>query len=243
MRRCDLPDEPPPGVPRPPRGIAGVDDRRARRAPQPGGPRRGDRLRAAAKRHDDRRDPRHHARGTARRPGPSPRPPAGRRSIAVAVRIVLRLLHVFAGIAVEPQHELRTETGEVIWSLDLLITGTRRAAEFDGGVHRAADVHLRDMRRDRLLARHGIERFAYGARDVIDTPDRSSAMPRMPRSAPRLPASRAAGSASGGCRPISPTRIRRPAASHPAIRPADQPPTHAHRVAHSEMRAAQNGSN
>lgn len=84
---------------------------------------------------------------------------------------VLRLLHVFAGVAVEPQHQLRTETGEVIWSLDLLISGTRRAAEFDGGVHRAADVHLRDMRRDRLLARHGIERFAYGARDVIDTPE------------------------------------------------------------------------
>ncbi len=83
---------------------------------------------------------------------------------------VLRLLHVFAGIAVEPQHELRSEIGEVIWSLDLLIAGTRRAAEFDGGVHREPTVHLRDMRRDRLLARHGIERFAYGSRDVLDTP-------------------------------------------------------------------------
>lgn len=84
---------------------------------------------------------------------------------------VLRLLHVFAGFSVEPQHELRSDRGEVIWSLDLLISGTRRAAEFDGGVHRTAEVHLRDMRRDRLLAQHGIERFAYGANDIRDTPE------------------------------------------------------------------------
>lgn len=110
---------------------------------------------------------------------------AGRRGVRVLRRALLladgrsqspwetllRLLHVFAGIGVEPQHELRAETGEVIWSLDLLIRGTRRAAEFDGGVHRSADIHLRDMRRDRLLARYGIERFAYGADDVRDAPE------------------------------------------------------------------------
>jgi very-short-patch-repair endonuclease len=103
---------------------------------------------------------------------------------------VLRLLHVFAGIAVEPQHELRSEVGEVIWSLDLLISDTRRAAEFDGGVHRDAEVHLRDMRRDRLLAQHGIERFAYGARDVLEAPgqivrDAEDAL-RLPHDARRL---------------------------------------------------------
>lgn len=84
---------------------------------------------------------------------------------------VLRLAHTLSGIAVEPQHQLRDETtGEIIWSLDLLIHRTRRAAEFDGGVHRTAEVHQRDMRRDRLLNRHGIERYAHGARDLLDDP-------------------------------------------------------------------------
>lgn len=83
---------------------------------------------------------------------------------------VLRLAHTLSGIRVEPQHQLRDETGNIIWSLDMLITGTRRAAEFDGGVHRTAEVHQRDMRRDRLLSRHGIERYAYGAQDIRDDP-------------------------------------------------------------------------
>jgi len=83
---------------------------------------------------------------------------------------VLRLAHTLSGIRVEPQHQLRDEIGNIIWSLDMLITGTRRAAEFDGGVHRTAEVHQRDMKRDRLLSRHGIERYAYGAQDIRDDP-------------------------------------------------------------------------
>jgi hypothetical protein len=81
---------------------------------------------------------------------------------------LLRLLHVLSGIPVEPQHELRDASGEVVYRLDLLIRGTRRASEFDGADHRTRDGHRRDLRRERLLLRHGIERFGYCAADVRD---------------------------------------------------------------------------
>lgn len=65
---------------------------------------------------------------------------------------VLRLTHTFAGIATIPQSELRDEVGNPIWSLDLRLVGTNRAVEFDGGVHRERDVHVRDLRRDGSFA-------------------------------------------------------------------------------------------
>jgi very-short-patch-repair endonuclease len=79
---------------------------------------------------------------------------------------LLRLLHVLSGIAVEPQHELRDDGGEVVYRLDLLVIGTRRASEFDGADHRTRDGHRRDLRRERLLLRHGIERFGYCAPEL-----------------------------------------------------------------------------
>ena len=79
---------------------------------------------------------------------------------------LLRLLHVLSGIAVEPQHELRDDSGEILYRLDLLILGTRRAAEFDGADHRTRDGHRRDLRRERLLLRHGIERYGYCAPEL-----------------------------------------------------------------------------
>ncbi len=83
---------------------------------------------------------------------------------------VLRLAHTLSAIEVEVQHQLRDDIGEIIWSLDLAIRGTRRAAEFDGGSHRTPEGQQRDMRRDRLLARHRIERYAYSARDLREDP-------------------------------------------------------------------------
>ncbi len=79
---------------------------------------------------------------------------------------LLRLLHVLSGIPVTPQHELRDAHGEIVYRLDLLIRGTRRAAEFDGAVHRTRDGHRRDLRRDKVLQRHGIERFGYCAPEL-----------------------------------------------------------------------------
>lgn len=83
---------------------------------------------------------------------------------------LLRLLHVLSGIAVDPQFTRRDEAGEIIWRLDLLIRGTRRGVEFDGGNHLHRDVQRRDLRRARLLARDGIERYGYSQPDVIDDP-------------------------------------------------------------------------
>lgn len=83
---------------------------------------------------------------------------------------VLRLMHVLCSIPVTPQVTLRDEVGEPIWSLDLLIEGTRRAPEFDGGVHGREDVRRRDLRRDKILARHRVERYGYCAPEVIDEP-------------------------------------------------------------------------
>jgi very-short-patch-repair endonuclease len=81
---------------------------------------------------------------------------------------LLRLAHVLSGIPVIPQHELRDEDGEIVYRLDLLIRGTRRAAEFDGSTHRSRDGHRRDLRRDKLLLRHGIERFGYCSPELRD---------------------------------------------------------------------------
>jgi hypothetical protein len=81
---------------------------------------------------------------------------------------LLRLLHVLSGIPVTPQHELRDEGGDVVYRLDLLIRGTRRAPEFDGAAHRTRDGHRRDLRREKVLLRHGIERFGYCAPELRD---------------------------------------------------------------------------
>ncbi|RLV56938.1 hypothetical protein D9V41_04000 [Aeromicrobium phragmitis] len=79
----------------------------------------------------------------------------------------LRLVYVLAGVPVEVQPELRNDIGEVIWRLDLRIRGTRYAPEYDGGAHRSPEVHRRDLRRDRLLARWGVERWGYTLPDVV----------------------------------------------------------------------------
>jgi hypothetical protein len=75
---------------------------------------------------------------------------------------------VLSGIPVTPQHELRDDAGNIVYRLDLLIRGTRRAAEFDGAAHRSSDGHRRDLRRDKVLIRHGIERFGYCAPELRD---------------------------------------------------------------------------
>ena len=65
-----------------------------------------------------------------------------------------------------PQHELRDDEGDIVYRLDLLISGTSRAAEFDGEAHRTREGHRRDLRREKLLLRHGIERFGYCAPEL-----------------------------------------------------------------------------
>lgn len=103
---------------------------------------------------------------------------AYRRAVALADRrsesaweTILRLVHVLSGITdVEPQHELRASDGELIARGDLWLRGTNRWAEYDGGVHRDASVHGRDLRRDKWLARIGRERYGYIAAEILHEP-------------------------------------------------------------------------
>lgn len=80
---------------------------------------------------------------------------------------VLRLVHVLSGITdVEPQSHLRDETGQIVARGDLRLGHSRRVAEYDGGVHRPKEQHERDLRRDKLLARLGFQRYGYTATEI-----------------------------------------------------------------------------
>lgn len=82
----------------------------------------------------------------------------------------LRLLHVWSGIAVEPQYTVRDEWGDVIARGDLWIVGTRRLHEYDGAVHDEQRVRRRDLGRDKALGRIRWERYGYVARDIVGGP-------------------------------------------------------------------------
>ena len=83
----------------------------------------------------------------------------------------LRLLHVLCGIAVEPQFVIRDDDGEIFARADLRIVDTRRLSEYDGAVHRDKTRHERDLGRDKLLARHGYDRYGYTASELLDHPE------------------------------------------------------------------------
>lgn len=85
---------------------------------------------------------------------------------------ILRLLHVLAGIDVEPQAPITDEVGAVVARADLLLAGTRRIHEYDGAVHRTPEQHSADLARDKLLARGGYERYGYTAAEIVSRPAR-----------------------------------------------------------------------
>lgn len=80
---------------------------------------------------------------------------------------LLRVLHVSAGIEVEPQAEIFDDFGRFVARADLLLTGTRTLHEYDGPDHRTAQGQAKDLRRDRLLVGAGHVRRGYVAADVI----------------------------------------------------------------------------
>ncbi|MFC5678019.1 hypothetical protein [Aeromicrobium endophyticum] len=84
---------------------------------------------------------------------------------------MLRLLHVLSGFEVEPQHVVRNIAGIEVARGDLRITGTNRLAEYDGSDHRERGRHQRDLRREKALAREGIERYGYTATEIIHSPE------------------------------------------------------------------------
>ncbi|GAB2862725.1 hypothetical protein [Nocardioides pacificus] len=109
----------------------------------------------------------------------APRP--GVRRLRAAVRLsdgraespwetLLRVFHVLMRIAVEPQFEVFDDDGLFIARADLLVVGTWFLHEYDGGVHRDADVQANDLRRERRLAGTPYRRRAFTADELLNRP-------------------------------------------------------------------------
>lgn len=80
---------------------------------------------------------------------------------------VLRLLHVSAGVEVEPQHEIRTSGGTFVARADPWLVGTRRIHEYDGADHRDGETHRTDLARERRLVDERWQRCGYTSREVL----------------------------------------------------------------------------
>jgi very-short-patch-repair endonuclease len=81
---------------------------------------------------------------------------------------VLRVLHCVADIPVEPQHVIVDRYGRFLARADLWIKGTRRIHEYDGAVHREAEVHQRDLKRERNLIMSDWQRFGFTSAHILN---------------------------------------------------------------------------
>lgn len=83
---------------------------------------------------------------------------------------VLRLLLVTTGLGpVESQVELRAGD-EFVARADLHLVGTARYPECDGGDHRTAERHQRDLQREKAMSRLGAERYGYTTAEIAHGP-------------------------------------------------------------------------
>ena len=87
-----------------------------------------------------------------------------------AYETLLRIFHELAGIPVEPQVELYNEAGQFLARVDLLVTGTHQAHEYDGAWHDAADQRPIDRRRDRRLSQSPYVRRGFDSTDLHTYP-------------------------------------------------------------------------
>lgn len=84
---------------------------------------------------------------------------------------VLRVLHVVAGLGpVQSQVEL-FDGRTFVARADLHLVGTRRYPECDGSDHRDRDRHREDLRRDKAMARLGLERYGYTTGEIAYRPE------------------------------------------------------------------------
>jgi hypothetical protein len=60
------------------------------------------------------------------------------------------------------------EYGRFLARADIWIRGTRRIHEYDGAVHREAEVHQRDLRRERNLIKNDWQRFGFTSAHVLN---------------------------------------------------------------------------
>ena len=80
---------------------------------------------------------------------------------------VLRVMHVVTGLGpVEAQVDVADENGTFVGRADLHLVGTDRYPECDGGDHRTAEQHGRDLRRDKAMSRRGAERYGYTTQEI-----------------------------------------------------------------------------
>jgi hypothetical protein len=84
---------------------------------------------------------------------------------------MLRLLHVVCGVRVTPQVDVRDARGRFVARIDLVVDATGQLQEYDGARHREADVHARDLARERRLTDVGLQRRGYVARDLLHDPE------------------------------------------------------------------------
>ncbi|WP_134739225.1 hypothetical protein [Nocardioides sp. 503] len=82
---------------------------------------------------------------------------------------VLRLFHRAIGVAVEPQVEVIDDDGRPLGRVDLLVTGTRSAHEYDGEHHRDKVQQRTDLRRERGLGATYVRR-GFTLDDLLNHP-------------------------------------------------------------------------
>jgi hypothetical protein len=83
---------------------------------------------------------------------------------------ILRVFHKVIDVPVQPQVEIFDDQGTFIGRVDLLVTGTTRAHEYDGEHHRDKRQHRIDMRRERGWAGSPYSRHAYALDDLLNHP-------------------------------------------------------------------------
>lgn len=87
-----------------------------------------------------------------------------------AYETLLRLLHVWCGIDVLPQHEVVDSDGVLVARVDLWLIGTDSAHEYDGDEHEVAPRRVKDRRRDRRLDKAGMVRRGFTSGDLLHRP-------------------------------------------------------------------------
>ncbi len=83
---------------------------------------------------------------------------------------MLRLVHVLAGLEVEPQRDVHDSAGRFVARVDLWLVGAARAVEYDGESHRDRARHVDDLRREKALRRVQVDRWGYSRGEVEHDP-------------------------------------------------------------------------
>lgn len=80
---------------------------------------------------------------------------------------VMRVLHVAAGIEVEPQKKIYDPFARFVARADLWLVGTRRIHECDGDGHRERQTHRNDLARERRLVETDWQRMGFTSAQLL----------------------------------------------------------------------------